>query len=883
MGKLYSLVTVLLVTVGGAYATPPTCYEWWFDDDVSSAKTEELSDEFLDFQVDTSELSCGIHSFNCRLLTSEGDVGSIFRKVFVVTDENLGVDSCEWWLDDNYPARKIGQFEAGSSSFMVNLSNLHEGLHSFCYRLIGYDRQPGPVYITYFYVVPEPQHTYAYEYWFDNDYEGSVTNNMEAYSESFEIDIPDLSPGLHYFNCRLHRDGTDTGSIYRKAILVSGNTDSGIEYECWIDDNYSQIRTGDIIQRNVMLIMDLDGVSEGLHTFHYRIKSAENVYGPVYTNYFYYYHPTDKTISSSIIGYKHSVNDIDLGYAKLEEPETDSFTFETSLPDKDQLFNSTPPISEQGNPQTFTVRYTVQFLSDKGWMEPVYWDFELDSDHDMPICKQVRVSYDGRYLRLITDEEEAEILFTFDGAAAVEDAVYDQPVDVLGLGSLSARAQKQGYKDSETVEYDVRYYADEEHAVTAEGGLLEAAFEWDEEAVKDMVESYRLEGILNDEDYRFVANMGSLQHLDIKDVAEARIPDRAFADSKLVSISMPEDIAEYGENLFSGSSILSSIVWNSTGRSLNTSLTGGLLNPNVLIYVPAENLIDDPTGLNIVTDGKASSINLLYGYPYYAERDFHADKIQLIQEFTQETTIDQCGGWETLVLPFTPDRIIHERYGETVPFAAWDGDVKGDYKPFWLYSSTTDGWEMASTIEQDVPYIISMPNNPEYVYFYNLAGKVKFAATDVEIVTESNVPYATNWIEDTQFVGTYMPIKDEGILSLNVADTGGELTPGSVFVRNAETPAFGAYMRDAASRKQMPVFGKSTGILLPAVADGNIVVTSPAPGTISISSTRECKVQIITSTGIIMHTLDLNPGETRSVEGLPKDLYIVAGAKVLVR
>lgn len=810
MGNYYLLLSALFLATRGAYAASPMSYEWWFDNDVSSVNRGEIVDQALNFEVDTSELPGGLHTFNGRLLTEDGEAGSIFHKSFLVPAQYDSQLSYEYWIDDDYAAKVAGEIDTETSSFEISLPPLSPGLHYFNYRLKRGVENWGPIYRASLFIPSHANEIEAYEYWIDNDFAGRTEKLTSGTTDIFEIDLNsyDLSTGKHWFNLRVRNKNGEWGSIYRKLIMGS------------------------------------------------------NTVAP-----------------AKILGYRHYANDLNLGYVALGHLTDPNFELTTSLPDKDILTKSSLSFFKELPEDTFPLLYVVQFETDRGWMPPVRWVLELDK----LTCQDVRVSYDGRYLRLITDEEEAEILFKFDGAGAVEEAVYDQPVDVLGLGSLSARAQKQGYKDSETVEYDVRYYADEEHAVTADGGLLEAAFEWDEEGVKDMVESYRLEGILNEEDYRFVGTMESLRHLDIKDVNEVRIPDRAFADSKLVSISLPENLMEYGENLFDGSTNLSSVVWNSTGRSLNTSLTGGLLNPNVLLYVPAENLIDDPTGLNIVTDGKASSINLLYGYPYYAERDFHADKIQLIQEFTQETTIDQCGGWETLVLPFTPDRIIHERYGETVPFAAWDGDVKGDYKPFWLYSSTTDGWEMASTIEQDVPYIISMPNNPEYVYFYNLAGKVKFAATDVEIVTESNVPYATNWIEDTQFVGTYMPIKDEGILSLNVADTGGELTPGSVFVRNAETPAFGAYVRDAASRKQMPVFGKSTGILLPAVADGNIVVTSPAPSTISISSTRECKVQIITSTGIIMHTLDLNPGETRSVEGLPKDLYIVAGAKVLVR
>ena len=145
------------------------------------------------------------------------------------------------------------------------------------------------------------------------------------------------------------------------------------------------------------------------------------------------------------------------------------------------------------------------------------------------------------------------------------------------------------------------------------------------------------------------------------------------------------------------------------------------------------------------------------------------------------------------------------------------------------------------------------------------------------------MPNADKWLDGTEFVGTFMPVEETGIRSLNVNLYADRDWLGSAFVTEDMTLPFGAYLRGEGMPRQIPVFGDWSGVMTPVVETSGIVVETPAAGTIRVSSSRECNIAVTTTTGVTIRTLHLKAGETAGIEGLTRDLYIVAGGKVLVR
>ena len=176
-----------------------------------------------------------------------------------------------------------------------------------------------------------------------------------------------------------------------------------------------------------------------------------------------------------------------------------------------------------------------------------------------------------------------------------------------------------------------------------------------------------------------------------------------------------------------------------------------------------------------------------------------------------------------------------------------------------------------------------MPNNKEYVESSNLYGEVTFwTGGEIMLGTPESAPKTTPWTAGSEFTGTYMPVEEEGILSMNVKPEGDDRA-GSAFTAYAETQPFGAYVWAPGQPQSMPVFTEGNGVNLPTLTDGGLMVETPAPGAIRVTSPRDCRVAIVAPDGATLRTLSLKAGESLTAEGLTRGLYIVGGVKVMVR
>ena len=281
---------------------------------------------------------------------------------------------------------------------------------------------------------------------------------------------------------------------------------------------------------------------------------------------------------------------------------------------------------------------------------------------------------------------------------------------------------------------------------------------------------------------------------------------------------------------------ISAIVWNSTASLTNSDLQG-LDNPNMLIYVKkasqapdrdnvvvgqelfdeAGNYIFDDDGnirvqwfaknimLSDVTEGNGN---------FYCPQAFTAEAISYTREFRQETQVGVSRGWESIALPFTVQTISHESQGTIAPFGN-----SASNKHFWLRRLSSNGLVSADKMEANVPYIISMPNNPEYSNDYNLPGRVTFSSANVTVpVTESRTLALAD--STIMMASTMQRLnRSSSYYALNVGEVRGQYLEGSVFERNyREVRPFEAYTihrSDTPAPRFVPVntlMGGTTGI-----------------------------------------------------------------------
>lgn len=235
-------------------------------------------------------------------------------------------------------------------------------------------------------------------------------------------------------------------------------------------------------------------------------------------------------------------------------------------------------------------------------------------------------------------------------------------------------------------------------------------------------------------------------------------------------------------NVLEKNTELAAIIWNPT-----VAFTANVSNLNLLLYV--KSISYAPTAIkNVVVNGNANSITLVdaaSGNNFYCPQAFTALHISYTHNYNMSTGIGETRGWETIALPFDVQKVTHSSKGEIVPFALWNNSETR--KPFWLYELSGSGFREAETIRAYTPYIISMPNNPQYYDQWLLNGSVTFSASSVTIGKSGNEHSAT--FNGRIFVPNYEN-KDmgEGLYALNVnndfSTNNSGMTEGSRFVLN---------------------------------------------------------------------------------------------------
>ena len=344
--------------------------------------------------------------------------------------------------------------------------------------------------------------------------------------------------------------------------------------------------------------------------------------------------------------------------------------------------------------------------------------------------------------------------------------------------------------------------------------------------------------------------------------------EMAFADMQEVKvIGIPESIDSVSVNLFNHCPHLAAILWKAH-VPLTAAAMGQFNNPNLLFYttnttnVPASvtNVIDMTTYMAeriVLSDAEG-------GNDFYCPEPFMVKDISYTHSYEQATKIGTCQGWESIVVPFDVQTYTHETKGEIYPISTLldeQIELDGD-KPFWLYAfNSNDEFMEAEGIRANTPYILSMPNDPDYWDSYILRGRVTFSAKNIEVYPTREIMFVES--PNRMFVPNYENVDYENpdMFLLNVGDAYDDHLPGSVF--SSERPArrarpFEAYFIPTGHnpvKRFMDVFGSEADAI------------------------REIPVSVQTKEGVY----DLMGRKLNKDTQLTKGIYIIDGRKVIIK
>ena len=131
--------------------------------------------------------------------------------------------------------------------------------------------------------------TIKYEYWIDNNMVSTVTGEADdGKGQNLQIDVGDLSPGVHFYNVRAKYGNTGKWStVYRTLFTipfqaVDGEDVNLQQYEYWIDNAYEErVVTPCTDGDTPLLAVDVSSLTAGVHFFNVRAQHEDGVWGTI--------------------------------------------------------------------------------------------------------------------------------------------------------------------------------------------------------------------------------------------------------------------------------------------------------------------------------------------------------------------------------------------------------------------------------------------------------------------------------------------------------------------------------------------------------------------------------------------------------------------------
>jgi len=684
-------------------------------------------------------------------------------------------------------ATRIQTVTQGDNALSIPTDGLTSGSHRLCLRAQDENGVWSTTETHSFYLISTTSANFRrLEYFFDTDPghgEGRTLVEIREGEQQLALSTDGLHPGAHILFLRTQTDDNRWSATEAHPFYVSktlGTHPTLVEYFFDTDPGYGQGQHVAAQEGEQQLSLSLGDLGYGAHILFTRVSDDQGGWSAVEA------HPFFICDREGFVAMEYFF-DTDPG-----QGHGTPVTLPLYFRDSDPLVISAP--TEGLLPGDHTVN--LRGMDKEGqWSEVTTRTFRINGP-ELELAKAVEYEYNGRYVSMTSETEGATIRYTLDGSTpTATSTLYTGPTDVGGLVTLRAIALKDGFNPPEPTQLAVPCYYDGEVAQVRTAGTLAQAFGWCD---PQQIDRLTVRGNIDEADLATLRSLSSLVHAVLTEAATASLslPDNAFTGMNLITIELPTALTSAGATLFAGCPQLAAIGWNASTAVPSVSLQA-IDNPNLLLYVNSEAYAAQTGIRNVVANGVAGSLLLTDGEGntnFFALRPFTATEASYTHNYSLPTAYADMYGWETLALPFDVQTITHETRGRLTPFALSTGSR--DERPFWLCELGTGGWQESASVRANTPYIVAMPNNAIYSDVYQLAGRVTYAAGNVQVpATEAHTAQSGS----TLFVPTTLNVAaDNSVYALNQSAYE-DYQAGSVFVAGLrQVRPFEAYRTAAA-------------------------------------------------------------------------------------
>lgn len=280
-----------------------TEYEYWIDHHTAEVGRGGVENGLVDFNVDVSSLSDGIHTFSLRIRDDEDRWSIPYTRLFykVSKPQEQGVVVYEYYIDDETDKRTSVVTDGGLVDFNVDVSSLSSGLHKLSLRTQDSGGRWSTPHIQYFYYVAPPRQTSLarVEYYWDDNCASRQTvslDNSGVFSE--DLDVSGFSDGLHKLFVRVQDTDSVWSTPYCRLFYKEGEARI-IGYEYWFNKGYEERKFEPIepvavydmknVYVDVTPVWNLSGEdSEETpeNTFHIRFKNSKGQWSELISHVF---------------------------------------------------------------------------------------------------------------------------------------------------------------------------------------------------------------------------------------------------------------------------------------------------------------------------------------------------------------------------------------------------------------------------------------------------------------------------------------------------------------------------------------------------------------------------------------------------------------------
>ena len=251
-------------------------YYWFNDNEDNRFEVAKTNGET--FTIDVSHLSDGTHTLHVRMegegTASSATVSSQFLKIS--THFNA-----YYWFDSETERHEFAN--AGGSSMLIDVSHLKEGLHCFNAMLLNDSGTPTAVVSRTFLKIAQPtaNDSTTLTFWIDGK---QHSEQKVAYGNEivdFELDVADLSTGMHYLKVQAMTNSGATSNIASAYFMRMPyqNSDGVVACRYWVNDNNADLPFTAVENPTLpyTLIGDLDVTPQPLRCARFQFEVNDNM------------------------------------------------------------------------------------------------------------------------------------------------------------------------------------------------------------------------------------------------------------------------------------------------------------------------------------------------------------------------------------------------------------------------------------------------------------------------------------------------------------------------------------------------------------------------------------------------------------------------------